>query len=136
MMINSMSSIVERFKGTTLQGDVLLCSPAQLVEVMKYLRLEGFTFLVNLTAVERPDCYTMVYIVGAYEFPERFTIKVDVPKDKPFVATLTGVWLAANWTEREVYDMFGITFTDHPDLRRILTPDDFKGYPLRKDYHG
>ncbi len=61
-------------------------------------------------------------------------LKVRVPRDGGHVATVSDVWPAAEWHEREVYDMFGVTFDNHPDMRRILCPDDWVGYPLRKDY--
>lgn len=66
--------------------------------------------------------------------PQRLRLKVRVPGDDPHVPTLTAVWPNANWLEREVYDLFGVLFDGHPDLRRILMPDDWEGYPLRKDY--
>jgi NADH-quinone oxidoreductase subunit C len=70
---------------------------------------------------------------GAAE-PRRLRLKVLVPDDDPRLPTLTPVYPAAEWPEREIYDLFGVTFDGHPDLRRILMPDDWEGYPLRKDY--
>jgi NADH-quinone oxidoreductase subunit C len=64
----------------------------------------------------------------------RLRVKVRVPGDDPRIATMTGIFPGAGWPEREVFDLFGISFEDHPDLRRILTPEDWTGYPLRKDY--
>ncbi len=66
--------------------------------------------------------------------PKRLRVKVRVPGDDPHVPTLSGVWPAANWLEREVWDLFGLVFDGHPDLRRLLMPEDWEGHPLRKDY--
>lgn len=94
----------------------------------------GFDYLMSLTAVDWPESFEVVYHL--YSIPHRHyvTLKVKLAKDKPVMPTLTSVWRAANWQEREVYDMFGIEFEGHPDLRRILTEEDFEGFPLRKDY--
>jgi NADH-quinone oxidoreductase subunit C len=64
---------------------------------------------------------------------ERLRVKIGVPETDLVVPSMTAVWKTANWFEREIYDMFGITFTGHPDLRRILMPDDWEGHPLRRD---
>jgi NADH-quinone oxidoreductase subunit C len=79
-----------------------------------------------------------------YSYPHRHSlvVKVDVPRENPTLPSLEGVWKAANWQEREIYDLVGVIFTDHSDLRRILMPEDWVGHPLRKDfvepedYHG
>jgi NADH-quinone oxidoreductase subunit C len=80
--------------------------------------------------------YTLVSLgVGGYgTTPKRLRMKVRVSGDHPHMPTLSGVWKAMNWGEREVYDLFGVRFDGHPDLRRILMPDDWEGYPARKDY--
>ncbi len=84
----------------------------------------------------------MVYHLFSYTLRHWMVLKVDTPRDNPVVPTVSGVWRAAEWQEREVYDLLGVTFTGHPDLRRILMPEDWPGHPLRKDfvepqeYHG
>jgi len=80
--------------------------------------------------------YTLVSIgVGGYgDTPKRLRVKVRVPGTDPRMPTLSGVWKAMDWGEREVFDLFGIRFDGHPDLRRILMPEDWEGYPARKDY--
>jgi NADH-quinone oxidoreductase subunit C len=78
--------------------------------------------------------FEMVYHLFSSGHSHRLRVKVPVPAIEPRVDTLTGLWASANWFEREVWDMFGVTFTGHPDLRRLLMYDGFKGHPLRKDY--
>jgi NADH:ubiquinone oxidoreductase subunit C len=100
-------------------------------ENLKGLGFERFGFV---TAVDRGDDFEMVYRLHSGEFGVGLFLKTELPRDEAVIETLTDLWPAANWQEREVYDLFGIEFRDHPDLRRILLPDDWVGYPLRKDY--
>lgn len=92
--------------------------------------------LSDLTALDWPkdEKLQVVYHLYSYTNKEQFVLKVDLPRDNPKVATLEGVWKVANWLEREVYDLFGVIFEGHSDLRRIMLPEDWVGYPLRKDY--
>ncbi|MBI5214569.1 MAG: NADH-quinone oxidoreductase subunit C [Ignavibacteriae bacterium] len=76
----------------------------------------------------------VVYNLASMNKKHKMTIKVEVPRDKAEVPSVESVWKTANWHEREAYDLVGITFTGHPDLRRILLPTDWEGHPLRKDY--
>ena len=97
----------------------------------------GFTFLAELTAVDfwpRDPRFELVYILVSIAHRARLRVKVWLPAGDPRVGTVTGVWPAANWLEREVWDLFGIVFDGHPDPRRLLMPEDWEGYPLRKDY--
>jgi len=82
--------------------------------------------------------FEVIYHLHSTERNNRLRLKVRVRENEPEVDSVTGVWRGANWYEREVFDMFGIRFRNHPDLRRILMPTDWEGYPLRKDYpvHG
>ncbi|UJS19578.1 MAG: NADH-quinone oxidoreductase subunit C [Candidatus Brocadia sp.] len=96
-----------------------------------------FDFLSDLCGVDRvetDDVFEVVYHLYSLSKNHRVRLKASVPSDAPHLPTVTGVWSTANWHERETYDMFGVAFDGHPDLRKILTPDDFEGYPLRKDY--
>ena len=96
-----------------------------------------YDLLAEITAV---DCqpseprFELVYIFVSLEHRRRLRLKVRVPAEDAHVATVSGVWPAANWLEREVWDMFGIVFDGHPDLHRLLMPEDWEGFPLRKDY--
>lgn len=118
----------------------LVIDREQLVPVANLIRNTpelGYIFLVELTAVdhwpEEPR-FAVNYIPYAFRYNTRFILKVRVPGDDPLLPTMVGVWPNANWYERELWDMFGIKSTDHPDLRRILMPEDWEGHPLRKDY--
>jgi len=118
----------------------------RLVEACMVLRDEPsmrFGFLADITAVDyypREPRYEILYILaclgtsGFGDAPKRLRVKVRVPGADPALPTVSGIWSAANWAEREVYDFFGIQFDGHPDLRRILMPDDWEGFPMRKDY--
>jgi NADH-quinone oxidoreductase subunit C len=119
---------------------------AQLVDTCRALRDSPelrFVFLADLLPVDylpREPRFEVVYLLaslgmaGFGETPKRLRIKVRVPGSNPTLPSVSSVWPAANWSEREAYDLFGIHFSDHPDLRRILMPDDWEGFPLRKDY--
>ena len=117
-----------------------------LVEASRTLRDEPalrFTFLADITAVDyhpRDPRYELIYILaciggsGFGDTPKRLRMKVRVPGQDAVAPTVSGIWAAANWAEREVFDLYGVHFSGHPDLRRILMPDDWEGFPLRKDY--
>jgi NADH-quinone oxidoreductase subunit C len=120
----------------------LVLKPEHLVAVCNYLKKNlQYNFLETITAVdwwlERVPRYDVVYQL--LSVPQQCFVRLKVRvgqrrEEHPPVPTVTGVWPAANWYEREVYDLFGITFTGHPDLRRILMPHDWTTHPLRKDY--
>ncbi len=90
----------------------------------------------DVTALDWPrrNVIEVVYHLFSYGHRHGIVLKVEADRAAPVVPSVTGVWKAANWLEREVYDLFGVTFTGHPDLRRLLLPDDWNGWPLRKDY--
>ncbi len=93
-----------------------------------------FDFLSSLCGVDAGDSIFVVYHLYSYPLRHSTVLKVKVPKELPVTQSVTGVWRAANWFEREAYDLFGVRFEGHPDLRRILLPDDWEGHPLRKEY--
>ena len=97
-----------------------------------------FNFLTDITAVDylgkKEPRFEVVYHLYSMARGERLRVKVPVPESEPAVDSLTPLWKGANWLEREVWDMFGIRFLGHPDLRRILLYEEFRGHPLRKDY--
>ena len=97
----------------------------------------GFDLLADITAVDlwpREPRFELVYILVSIANRKRLRLKVRLPGQSPHVASVIGVWPAANWLEREVWDLFGIAFDGHPDPRRLLMPEDWDGFPLRKDY--
>jgi NADH-quinone oxidoreductase subunit C len=96
-----------------------------------------FAFLAELTAVDfwpREPRFELIYILVSLEHRLRLRLKARLTGDDARVSTVSGVWPAANWLEREVWDLFGIVFDGHPDPRRLLMPEDWEGFPLRKDY--
>jgi len=115
--------------------------PAEhLVDIARTLRDRPdlrFAFLAEVTAVDfwpREPRYEVIYLFVSIEHRLRLRLKVRLPGADAHLATLSGIWPAANWLEREVWDMFGIVFDGHPDPRRLLMPEDWEGYPLRKDF--
>jgi NADH-quinone oxidoreductase subunit C len=129
---------VERLPAAAGEEAVAVGAPA-LGAVMAALRSAPFDFamLLDLTCVdERPlgRGFLMVYHLLSLSGNRRLRVKAALPAEEPSIASLAGLWKNADWLEREVYDMFGVAFPGHPDLRRILMSDDFEGHPLRKDY--
>jgi NADH-quinone oxidoreductase subunit C len=122
---------------TYLGQNFIVAKPEAAIPVLEYLKLElDFDYLVDVTAVDWPkraERFDLVYIVYSFARNERVRIKTFIADGfKP--ETAVGVHLTANWLEREVFDMFGIEFAGHPDMRRILLPEEWQGYPLRKEY--
>jgi NADH-quinone oxidoreductase subunit C len=116
---------------------ILVVAGELLAEIATYSRDdEKFDWLSDLTAVDWPKRekrFDIVLNMYSFEKNERLRLKVHATADER-VPSVQGVWATANWEEREVYDMFGVVFEGHPDLRRILLPEEWQGYPLRKDY--
>jgi NADH-quinone oxidoreductase subunit C len=117
-----------------------IVDPARLVDVMRFLRDDTecqFDMLTDVTAVdylgEEPR-FEMVYHLYSVPKNKRLRVKARVGERAPEIATLCELWPSANWMEREVWDLYGIRFAGHPDLRRILLYEEFEGHPLRKDY--
>jgi NADH-quinone oxidoreductase subunit C len=108
-----------------------------IAEIGLYLRDDEamrFESLMCLSGVDYPQHLTVVYHLFSTPLGHKITLKTAVGRDDPRLPSVEGVWRVANWHERETYDMFGIVFDGHSDLRRILCPDDWEGWPLRKDY--
>jgi NADH-quinone oxidoreductase subunit C len=121
-------------------GDVsVTIQPDRLVEIAQFLRDDPdlkYSFLENLCGVDylgREPRFEVVYHFFSFEYYHRVCLKAGVPEEDPTVPSLTGLWPTANWQEREAYDMFGIQFSGHPSLERILMPEDWEGHPQRKD---
>ena len=128
---------VSEFRGQTR----LVVPPDQLHDVLEALKADhGFDMLVDVTCVDylhyrgARDRFGLVYQLLKTDSSERIILRAFVNDPDPTVPTAVDLWEGANWLEREVWDLFGIRFTGHPDLRRIVLPPDFEAHPLRKDY--
>jgi len=112
--------------------------PLRIVSVCRFLKDEQqFNRLSSVTGVDRYPAeprFEVVYHLHSFPLNQRLRLKCRLPGEDPIIDSVTGVWRAANWYERETFDLFGIVFRNHPDLRRIMLPDDWEGHPLRKDY--
>ena len=123
------------------RGEITVVVPREhLKHIADYLATEPslrFSFLSDITPVDRfplEPRFEINYHLVSIDRRDRLRLKVKLAGNDPALPSVTGVWPTANWHEREAYDLFGIRFEGHPDLRRILMPDDWEGYPLRKDY--
>jgi len=111
--------------------------PAAILEISRFLRDDEALLMDHLEllgGVDYKDRIEVVYVVYSMKHRQRHILKVKLPRENPHIRTVESVWRVANWHERETYDMFGIVFDGHSDFRRILCPDDWEGYPLRRDY--
>jgi NADH-quinone oxidoreductase subunit C len=118
---------------------IVTVSPENYVILCQKLRDKDdyfFNHLSSLTAVDFPkdNKITVVSHLWSYKYFHQLTIKIDTDRTNPKVATLENVWKSANWFEREVFDLYGVIFESHTDLRRIMMPDDYVKFPLRKDF--
>jgi NADH-quinone oxidoreductase subunit C len=108
---------------------------ASLAEAMRALRdVHGYRYYLLASATDRPQAFEVVHGVRNLETGDTIFVKVETPRDAAEVDSIALVYAGAEWHEREVWDLFGIRFRGHPDLRRILMPDDYEGHPLRKDF--
>jgi len=119
---------------------ILVASPSEIDKISSFLRDSSellFDSLMNLSGVDeiKANLLSVYYHLESTILKHKLTLKVSTDRNKPEVSTVTEVWKSADWHEREAYDLFGIIFLNHPDLKRILMPYDWDaGYPLRKDY--
>ncbi|MFQ5640873.1 MAG: NADH-quinone oxidoreductase subunit C [bacterium] len=126
------------FDGDALDPWVQI-KPDKLFDAATFLKEEpdlSFTFLMCLSGMDygAESDLGVVYHLFSMQHKHKITVRVDVPRDRAKVPSVEKIWRTADWHEREAYDLFGIVFDGHRDLRRILCPDDWEGYPLRKDY--
>jgi NADH-quinone oxidoreductase subunit C len=141
------TTIYERLQDKILEagsfrGDETITIPREnLLEVFRLLKDDpklDLNFLTDITAVDylgkKTPRFEVVYHLHSLSLNRRLRVKVPVPEEDPEVDSLTPLWKGANWLEREVWDMFGVRFRGHPDLRRVLMYEQFQGHPLRKDY--
>ncbi len=141
-IIDSLRSSFRGLTASEFRGETRLVVPAaSLHELLRTLKeSRGFDLLVDITCVDylhyrgAKDRFGLVYLLANTQTNERITVRCFVNDPEPAVPSVVGLWQGANWLEREVWDMFGIRFSGHPDLRRILLPEEFTAHPLRKDY--
>lgn len=109
-----------------------------IVDICRYLKNEQhFVYLTDVFGTDRftsEERFEVIYNLISLRDRERLFVKVRLPEEEPVLESVADIWKAASWMEREVYDMFGIKFTNHPDFRRIYMPEDFDYYPLRKEF--
>jgi len=125
----------------TFRGQTRVVVPApETLDALRLLRQQGFDLLVDVTCVDYLEYrgarhrYGLVYLLASTATNRRLTVRVYLDDPDPTVASVVSLWEGANWLEREVWDMFGIRFVGHPDLRRLVMPEEFTAHPLRKDY--
>jgi NADH-quinone oxidoreductase subunit C len=148
-MTNGQGATVDALKGrigvlpvSEFRGDArVVVSKDKLLDAMSLLKEErGFDLLVDITCVDylnyrdARDRFGLAYLLANTQTNERLTVRVYLNEPDVTVPSMMPLWSGANWLEREVWDMFGIRFEGHPDLRRILMPEEFTAFPLRKDY--
>jgi NADH-quinone oxidoreductase subunit C len=128
-------------KRSEFRGDIrFVVSAETLFDVLMTLKNSGFDYLADLSGIDylhypgATDRFGVVYCLANTETAERVTVKTHVNDPDPMLPSVYSLWKGADWMEREVFDMFGIVFEGHPDLRRILMPEEFAAFPLRKDY--
>ncbi len=140
----TVDSLTDQFSDKVLNvyqssGDTFVLVDADsIVEICKYLKEElHYIYLSDIFGIDRytsENRFEVVYNILALKNPARLFIKVRCNEEHPELDSLTEVWPSASWNEREIYDMFGVHFRNHPDLRRIFMPEDFNYYPLRKEF--
>lgn len=129
--------IAKAVPGAIADGDIITVEPDGLLAVAEAAKEAGFEMCIDLTAVDylhREPRFEVVVNLLSQKHKRRLRIRCGVLATKPVVPSLTDIYPGANFYEREVYDLMGISFTGHPDMTRILMPDDWEGHPLRKDF--
>jgi NADH-quinone oxidoreductase subunit C len=133
---NFTDSFIEVYQST---GDTFIRVEADaIVDICRYLKKEQhFIYLTDVFGTDRftsEERFEVIYNLVSLRDRERLFVKVRLPEEEPVLKSVADIWKSASWMEREVYDMFGIKFTDHPDFRRIYMPEDFDYYPMRKEF--
>ena len=132
--MSSIETLKEKFTLSQDESGFLKTDKDNLIQVIDFLKTDlGFHYLIFITAVDLKENFEIVYGFRNLETGEEVFLKTIIGKDDT-VPTISDRFYGAEWHEREVYDLFGIRFDGHPDLRRILLPDEYEGHPLRKDY--
>jgi NADH-quinone oxidoreductase subunit C len=142
----TLKKLAERFPGSVVEthsykgDDTAVVKKEDILAICTYLRDDDtllYNFMMDLTAVDymgKDPRFEVVYHLYSLKYNRRVRIKAKVSESDCSIDSIVSVWIAANWFEREVYDLYGISFAGHPELRRILLYEGFEGHPLRKDY--
>ncbi|NBT14285.1 MAG: NADH-quinone oxidoreductase subunit C [Planctomycetia bacterium] len=140
-VLESLAAAVGPCHVSTFRGQTrAVVPPERALDAFRHLAATGFDLLVDVTCVDYLDYkgakqrYGLVYLLASTVTNQRLTVRVFVDDPDPAVPSVTSVWRSADWLEREVWDLFGIRFDGHPDLRRLVMPEAFTAHPLRKDY--
>ncbi|MFP4641954.1 MAG: NADH-quinone oxidoreductase subunit C [Dehalococcoidia bacterium] len=133
------SRIEQELPGTTVEASdfAVVVKAESVLDIMRFLKESAefdFNYLTNLTSVDYNEYFEVVYHLVSMKKKHTLVVKTRCGKENPEVQSVTSLWLGADYQEREVYDLMGISFSGHPRLRRILLWDGFEGHPLRKDY--
>lgn len=141
---NTVDKLSEKFEDSFIKvyqstGDTfILVEPQNIVDICRYLKEElHYIYLNDIFGIDRftsEDRFEVVYNLISLRNREKLFLKVRLPEEEPVMDSITDVWQSASWMEREVYDMFGVKFNNHPDFRRIFMPEDYNYYPLRKEF--
>lgn len=114
---------------------IVKAAPELLLELLERLKeVHQFNYLANVTSVDYQDHFELVYHIYSIPDNRKIAVKADIRRDKAVAPSAYGIWPTADWQEREIYDLMGIVFEGHPNLKRVLLPQDFEGHPLRKDF--
>ena len=139
------AKIEDKFSDSTLDTtkfageNIIHIKGSSNLDILTLFKNNGFNFLADVTAIDNLtlggfERFSVVYHLLSHETKERATIKAYVSENQPELPSAESLWKTADWQEREIYDLFGILFKGHPNLIRIMNPDDYNGHPLRKDY--
>ena len=145
LLEQTLTQIKEKFSNAVLEntefaGEKILHVKGQhILKVLTAIKANGFNFLADLTAIDNLtlggyERFAVSYHLLCHKTAERLTVKAYASDEKPSLPSVESLWKTADWQEREVFDLFGIKFEGHPNLIRIMNPDDYDGSPLRKDY--
>jgi NADH-quinone oxidoreductase subunit C len=139
-----LAAVTARFgplESSVFRGQTSVIVPAaESFELLGHLKEQGFDLLIDVSCVDYLEYrgakqrYGLIYLLASTTTNQRLTVRVFVDDPDPTVRSVVPLWRAADWLEREVWDLFGIRFTGHPDLRRLVMPEEFTAHPLRKDY--
>jgi NADH-quinone oxidoreductase subunit C len=142
----TLKKLVDRFSGSVIETksyrgeDTAIVKKEEILEICTFLRDDEdlqYDMMMDLTAVDYPGReprFEVVYHLYSLKYNRRIRIKAGVPLSDCVIDSIVPIWISADWFEREVYDLYGINFKGHPDMRRILLYEGFEGHPLRKDY--